>query len=81
MTIDEQIANLKAKLERAQRDNIRAEANKESAQATYDLAIQQLQKDFGVDNLGQARAKLEELEGALTKKLAEVTELLDNIEV
>lgn len=81
MNIDGQIAELKAKLDKLQRDNVRAETNREVAISVYDNAVKQLQEEFELDSLGHARAKLEELEEKLAKELTEVAKLLNDVEI
>lgn len=77
MNIEEQIAQLKARAESATAAKYRAEAAKHSAQQRYDEAMQLLAEQFGLDNLKDARAKLEQLETTLQNKVAEATEILD----
>lgn len=80
MTIDEEVANLKTRLNAAQLAQLKAEAAQNSAQERLDMYLKQLREDFGVDNLGDARAKLEELQAELTIKLQAAKEILDSIE-
>lgn len=77
MSIDEQIAQIKARIEQARISKIRAEANVESAKANYDQAMEELTARYGVDNPEAVRAKLAELQETLQAKLAEVSSILD----
>lgn len=78
--IDNEIALIKSKIEVAQRAKIRAEATRETAQASEVAALQRLKDEFDVDNLSEARAKLAELQTDLRTKLDDITALLDEIE-
>lgn len=78
--IDNEIALIKSKIEAAQRAKIRAEATRETAQASEVAALQRLKDEFDVDNLSEARAKLAELQTDLRNKLDEITAILDEIE-
>ncbi len=79
-TIDNEIALIKSKIEVAHRAKIRAEATRETAQASEAAALQRLKDEFDVDNLNEARAKLAELQTDLRTKLDDITALLDEIE-
>lgn len=78
MTIDEQIAALKLQADVATASRYRAEAAYETAQKAYDEAMAALAEEFGLDNLGDARAKLAELEASIAAKVAEATAILDS---
>lgn len=80
MTIDEQVTQLKIRLNNAQLAKLKAEAAHNSAQERLDEYLRQLKDDFGVDNLGAARVKLEELQVELEDKLRKIKETLDSIE-
>jgi outer membrane protein TolC len=77
MTIDEQITAIKARIDQARTNRIRAEANRENAQTNYDQAMAELTARYGVDNPEAVRDKLAELQTALQTKLAEVSSILD----
>lgn len=79
--IDAKIASIKARREAAQIAKVRAEATKETAQASYDAAMARLSDEFGVDSLAVARGKLTELQADLQAQLDEITEVLDEIEL
>jgi prefoldin subunit 5 len=77
--IDEEISALKARISSLQITKARAEATKQAAQENYHSALARLQAEFGVDNLGAARAKLDELQEDLRRKMGEVTTILNQI--
>jgi hypothetical protein len=79
--LDAEIAMLKARRDAAQLAKARAEATKETAQATYDAAMAALMTEFQLDNLGDARATLERLQGDLQAKLDGVAAELDAMEI
>lgn len=73
------VEQLKARVDAARIAKARAEATEQAAREQYEHAMAQLTDKFGLDNLTDARAKLEELQNDLDAKVAEVTELLDKI--
>lgn len=75
--LESQIEQLKKKAESARAAQYRAEAARESAQRSKDEALAILQERFGLDDLGDARVKLAELEDQLQTKVAEATAILD----
>lgn len=78
--IDNQIASIKARIDTLRLAKARAEATKETAQATEAAAMAKLKANFGVDSVGEARDKLAELQADLQRQLLEVTGILDQIE-
>jgi hypothetical protein len=78
--LDNQIAMLKSRRDAAQLAKARAEATRETAQASSDAAMAKLKEEFGVDNLDEARAKLTELQEGLRTQIVEITSILDTIE-
>ena len=79
MNVDEQIAALKAKVNKAQLIKARSEAAKELAEKNKQDAMARLRDEFGVDNLEDVHAKLAELQSDLDDQLSKVSEILDNI--
>lgn len=75
--LESQIEQLKKKAESARAAQYRAEAVRESAQRSKDEALAILQERFGLDDLGDARVKLAELEDQLQTKVAKATAILD----
>jgi ribosome-binding protein aMBF1 (putative translation factor) len=78
--IDSQIAAIKSRINSAQIQKVRAQAANETAQENYNLAMARLRTEFGVDSVEGARAKLAELQTDLQTKMAEVTNILDEID-
>lgn len=79
--IDDQIAAIKLRREAAYNAKIRAEATRESAQVIEASALAKLKEEFGVDNLADARVRLEELQAEVQSRLAEISKELDEIEL
>jgi predicted nucleic acid-binding Zn-ribbon protein len=80
-SIDNQIALLKSRIDAARLADARAQATRETAQASESAAMDKLRSEFGVDNLTDARAKLVELQTDLQSKLDEISSVLDDIEI
>lgn len=78
--IDNQIAEIKARIDAGRIAKARAEATKESARAIEAQALAKLKEEFGVDNLVDARAKLVTLQNELKIALDNITEQLNEIE-
>jgi hypothetical protein len=79
LSVDEQIAALKAKVNRAQLIRARSEAAKELAEKNESEAKARLLKEFGVDSPEAVHAKLAELRQDLDSRLTQVSEILDDI--
>lgn len=77
MSVENDIATLRARITAAQRARIRAEHERDSAQATADQALTQLTNEHGVSTLADARTKLTQLEEELAQKLETLNEQLD----
>lgn len=80
-TIDNQIAMLKSRIDAARLADARAQATRETAQASEAAAMSKLQSEFGVDSIADARVKLVELQTDLQSKLDEISSVLDEIEL
>lgn len=78
--IDDKIASIKSRIDSARLAQARAEATKETAQATEAQAMAKLAAEFQVDNLPDARDKLAELQAELDECLESITSELDQIE-
>lgn len=78
--IDDRIAKLKSRIDAGRMAKARAEATRESAQATEAQAMAKLADQYGVDNLAGARDKLVELQTQLQALTDEITAELDVIE-
>lgn len=79
MSIDDEIAAIKNRINRAQIAKVRAEAVKENAEQNFAVAQSELREKFGLDNLRDVRAKLAELEQDLQSKKDEASTILDEI--
>lgn len=77
--IDNRIAAIKAKLERAQLAKIRNEANRDNLVEAYEKAKAQLKEKYGVDSPEGIRAKLAELQADLDHRTEEINKILDDI--
>lgn len=79
MSIEQKLADLKAKHSAALLKKAGMEALKESEQAKLQEYMRQLKDTFGVDNSTQARDKLAELQADLASKMDEIDSALKNI--
>jgi len=79
--IDATIDMLKSRVNAAQLAKARSIATKETAQASFDSAMSALKTEFGLDNLAQARDKLESLQADLQSKVDGVATQLDAMEL
>jgi uncharacterized protein (DUF3084 family) len=79
MTIMEDVAALKGRVEQAQRNKARAEGARDSAQTALDKARQELADDFGVRTMDDADRLLSELRDDLARMIAEISAKLDQI--
>lgn len=76
--LDDQVREIKARIDNAARQRARSEAERDSAQSMVDRVRHQLREEFGVDSPEEARAVLAQLEAELQ---AAVTEIKSSLEV
>ena len=79
--IDSTIAMIKSRRDAAQVAMVRAQTISETAQASEDAARAKLREEFGLDNLAEARAKLEQLQSELQNILDAIATELDAMEL
>jgi ribosome recycling factor len=75
-----EIVALQKRVEAARLAKARAEAAREQAEKLRAEALQALQDEFGIDNLADARGKLEQLRSKAQEELNEVVNILNEIE-
>lgn len=75
--LDGQIAAIRTRLATAQRTRLRAEAERDAAQAAAEQARQQLVAEFGVTTVADAQAMLSGLETELAGQLEQIRAALD----
>ncbi len=75
-----EIIELQKKIDAARLAQARAVAAREQAEELKQNALKALASEFGIDNLEDARGKLEQLRSQAQKELSEVARLLDEIE-
>jgi chromosome segregation ATPase len=76
---DTQIRTLQDRLSTAQRQRIRAEHERDQAQAAADAARTRLTTEFGVTDLDAAHQLLDKLRAELETHLAELAARLDEL--
>lgn len=79
MSVDQQVNELKAKVEAARRTVARAEADKDAARSAADTALGQLSADFGVTNVAEAKAMMATLQSELSTLIAQTRQSLDEL--
>ncbi len=62
MSIDDDIDNLKRRHSTAVKMRLRAEARLDAAQRTLDACMQELRERYGINDLGEARTVLADLQ-------------------
>lgn len=75
-----ELIELQKKVDAARLAKARAQANLEQAEELRTQALQALASEFGIDNLDDARAMLEQLRSQAQAELDKVSRLLDEIE-
>lgn len=78
--LDAAVADVKTRIATAQREQARAEAQRDAAQARVDALRQILVDEFGVTTVAEAQARIQELENELEQHLVQLTAALDQIE-
>lgn len=75
--LDTAVADIKDRIATAQRNRVRAEAERDAAAAVAATARRQLADEFGVDTIDQARDTLTRLEHDLAEQVRLMTTALD----
>lgn len=76
---DQQVNELKTKIETAQRQRARAEADQDAARAAADKALAQLKAEFGVSTVDEAKAMMTELQSELNAYIARTRQSLQEL--
>lgn len=79
--LDAAVADLKQRLNLAQRARLRAEAERDAASAAASNARAQLAAEFGVDTVADAQAMLATLEQQLAEEIAALGDALNQMGV
>lgn len=77
--VEAQVADIRRRLAEATRARVRAEADRDAAQATAEAARRQLADEFGVSSVTEATAMLSALESDLAVQLDALHAALDEI--
>ncbi len=77
MNLDNMITDLQTRIDAAQRERIRAEAIRESAEQTASAARTQLEREFDVKTTQEAAAKLKQMHDDLAHIAERITAILD----
>lgn len=77
MSIEQQLAAITARITAAQRAQVRAEAERDAAQAAAAKAKEELQRDFGVGTAEEANDLLIIMRAELAEIVARLTTSLD----
>lgn len=77
--VEAQVADIRRRLAEATRARVRAEADRDAAQATAEAARRQLADEFGVSSVAEATAMLSALESDLAVQLDALHAALDEI--
>lgn len=81
MTLAEDVTALQEKLRDAERQRVRAEGARDSAQAAFMTARDELKAEFGVQSVEEASALLTQLREELAVIVADLSAKLDEIGV
>lgn len=79
LSLDAAVADIKNRLEVAQRARGRAEGEQDAARSAADTARRQLAEEFGVTSVDDARALLDSLTTQLTDQIERIRAALDEI--
>lgn len=76
---DQQVSELKARVEAARRLAVRAEADRDAARSASDVALGKLAHEFGVTSVAEAKAMMGELQSELDSLIAQTRQSLDKL--
>lgn len=77
--VEQEIRELKTRLDNAARARSRAEFEKDAAKASAEKAKQTLREEFGVSSVDEAKEMLESLRGELSDLVREIKSTLDGL--
>ncbi len=77
MNIQEQVADIQARMDAAQRERLRAEGSRDAAKAAAEKAAADLDRDFGITTAEQAQAMLDTLRAELMEIVEQLRQALD----
>lgn len=78
-SIDQQVSDLKARIEVATRNKIRAEHDQEAARKAADTALDRLKTEYGVSTVDEAKAKMLDMQSELNELISQTRQSLSEI--
>lgn len=80
-SIDNEVSELKARIELATRRKLRAEADRDGARKAANAALKELTDQFGVGSVDEAKALALKMQAELNGAVAKVRQSLDSLDL
>lgn len=77
--IDQQVREIKAKIEVAQRTRFRAEADRDAAEVARSNALAKLKEDYGVSTVDEAKAVMADMRAELDELISQTRQSLNEL--
>lgn len=78
-SVDQEIVNIKARIDAAVRLKARAEADRDAARNSADTAMKELTDKYGVTNVSEAKALVAEMQAELASLVSQARQSLDEL--
>lgn len=78
-SIDQEVSDLKTRIEAATRQKIRAEHDQETARQAADSALERLKAEYGVSTVDEAKALMLSMQEELTSLISQTRQSLGEI--
>lgn len=78
-SIDQEVSDLKTRIEAAARQKIRAEHDQETARHAADSALERLRTEYGVSTVDEAKALMLSMQEELTSLISQTRQSLGEI--
>lgn len=80
-SIDAEVNELKARVELAMRQKLRAEADRDGARKAANTALTQLTDQFGVSSVEEAKRLMVQMQTELSAAVSEARQALDSLDL
>lgn len=80
-SIDAEVSELKARVELATRQRLRAEADRDGARKAANTALKKLTDEFGVSSVDEAKALMIKMQAELSAHVSEARQALDSLDL
>ena len=80
-SVDAEVSELKARVELAMRQKLRAEADRDGARKAANTALAQLTDQFGVSSVEEAKSLMIQMQAELSAAVSEARQALNSLDL